>query len=161
MARPTICKISDEKFKDYVLNRLIDKNGNRMSIRELLVDEEFVQVTGYKPSPNLTTGTLTAKMKKLGITERALYDYHIMSGRIPPHVSFEDFELHKTKKGRQLARAINENEDVSEKELVKWEQCAKRLGLVITARSLGVRGFKEFCYACGLSDEDIKVAFNG
>ena len=160
MARPTICKISDEKFKDYVLNRLVDKNGKRMSIRDLIIDEEFIQVTGYKTSPNSTTGTLTAKMKKLGITERVLYDYHIKSGRIPPHITFEEFELHKTRKGKQLARALNEDENVSEKELQLWDLCAKRLGLVITPRSLGVRGFKEFCYACGLSDEDIARAYN-
>lgn len=161
MARPTICKISDEKFKDYVLNRLIDKNGKRMSIRDLIIDEEFIQVTGYKTSPNSTTGTLTAKMKKLGITERVLYDYHIKSGRIPPHITFEEFELHKTRKGKQLYKILNNGEDTSEKELKQWDLCAKRLGLVISARALGVRGFKDFCYICGYTDEEIEGAYNG
>ena len=159
MARPTVCKLSNEKLKDYILNKLIDENGNRMSIRDLVVDEDFIKTTGFKPSKNMTMGTISYHLKRIGLTERVLYEYHIKTGRIPSHITFEDFEQHKAKKTKQLHRLLHQTEDVSERELMKWDKVAKKFGLVVTARSLGVRGFKEFCYACGITDEDIEVAY--
>jgi hypothetical protein len=98
MPRKTIVKISESKFKDYIINRLVDENGKRISIRELIIDKDFIKYTGLKPSKCATVGTISYHLKKLKITERSLYDYHIKSGRIPVNLPFEKFQLNKTEK---------------------------------------------------------------
>ena len=158
MARPTQLKCTNKELKDCILNFLIDDKGKRRSIRDLVTSESFIKFSGLKPSPKKTTGTITYHMKKLKINEQTLFEYAIKTGRIPQDTKFEDFTISREKKGIPLQRIIEDNENISCNDILKWKKIAKVLELPVDVDGLGIEGFKEYCYMLGYNDKDLEQA---
>lgn len=76
-------KLSDEDFKEFLLDNYIDQNGNKVSDRELWSSESFMEKTGMfkldrfsKKKLCCSTGTISYWKKKLNVREKDVFDYN-------------------------------------------------------------------------------------
>ena len=157
MARPSRLKCTKNELKKYILNFLVTDKGKRRSIRDLIVSEDFIKFSGLAPSPDKTTGTITYYLKMLKIDEKSVYQFAIDTGRIGINTRFEDFQLAKDKKGKSI-HVIIDGDDIKTSELSKWRKVAKVLGIDYNIDGLGLKDFKNLCYAMGYTDDDLQNA---
>lgn len=76
-------KITQSEFKKYLIDKLVDEEGNKVSVRKLIENPEFMDYTGLyqedlagnrKPC---SIGTMTGYINnKFKLSELALYEYH-------------------------------------------------------------------------------------
>lgn len=158
MARPRTLKCSDKELKEYLLNFFVNDKGKRRSVRDLVINEDFIKFSGLEPSKAKTTGTMTYHMKRLNINEKTIYEFGMKTGRIPCSMRFEDFQLCKEKKGKPLSSILDEN-DLTLTATKKWRKVAKELGIEYNIDGLGLDGFKELCYLMGFSDNDLESMY--
>ena len=82
-------KITEKKFRDYLLQNYINENLEKVSDRDLWSREEFFDYTGMysinkytNERKMLSTGTISYWKQKLNIKEKDVYDYHRRNGRL-------------------------------------------------------------------------------
>lgn len=158
MARPRTIKCSDKELKEYLLNFFVNDKGKRRSVRDLVINEDFIKFSGLQPSKAKTTGTMTYHMKRLGINEKSIYDFAMKTGRIACTMRYEDFQLSKESKGKSIS-SILDNDDLTLTATKKWRKVAKELGVEHNIDGLGLQGFKELCYIMGFSEDDLESTF--
>ena len=133
--RPTQLKISEEEFRQLLLDKLVDEHGLKVSLRTLFSDEEFMKKTGYY---NLTeyrkTGTYRMispgtisyiVIEKLNLTSRELYYHHkFITKRVSQNTSYEQFmyskeyKFSRKERDRNSMRIHNNLKDVPKDKLV-------------------------------------------
>lgn len=91
-------KIDEGIFRELLLDKYVDKNGDKVSVRNVWGDKDFMLYTGMfkknKYTNKLETvseGTISYYNKKLDLTEKYLFEYHKTTGRIKEDVLFEDW----------------------------------------------------------------------
>ena len=158
MARPRTLKCSDKELKEYLLNFFVNDKGKRRSVRDLVINEDFIRFSGLNPSKAKTTGTMTYHMKRLNVNEKTIYEFAIKTGRIPYTMRFEDFQLSKEKKGKPISSILDED-DITLTATKKWRRVANELDIEYNIDGLGLQGFKDLCYAMGYSEDDLNAIY--
>lgn len=108
-------KISNEEFKEYLLDKYVDSNGDKVSVRAVWNDQDFMSYTGmFKINEytggqeRVSEGTISYYNKKLGLQEKDIFDYHKnISKRIPATLSFEEWSR-KNNKGYTREEILNQ-----------------------------------------------------
>lgn len=83
MGRRAKLNISECNFQKYLLNNYVDKDGDKVSDRELWSSDKFMNDTGLFRKDKHSTkkvmvsmGTISYWKKKLGVDEKCIYHYH-------------------------------------------------------------------------------------
>ena len=118
VGRKSLLKISEKDFVEYLLDKLVDENGKKVSIRKLWASNEFIEYTGFENAnkrgapcswgtaryycsvKKYTIPTISQNNndKKYTLSETTLYKYHkYVTGRIPSSDSFQKFSREKNK----------------------------------------------------------------
>jgi len=92
-------KINDYEFKQFLIDNLIDKEGNKVSVRSLIESKKFMNYVGlYQEDERgnkkpCSMGTIQYYLsdKKYNITESFLFEYHRDRGNIPRDVTFDEW----------------------------------------------------------------------
>ena len=104
-------KWTREEVKDYLIDKLVDKDGNKVSIRTIFRDKYFMEQSGfYKVLRNgkrkpVSEGTISYWIEEFGITEIELYRHHkTKTKRIK--CTFDEFTMryNKNSNGRKVSR---------------------------------------------------------
>ena len=152
VGRKSLLKISEKDFVEYLLDKLVDEKGNKVSVREVWSDPEFMEYTGFRHIKDrdkpVSTGTmrywqnvkmfnipiLTEKYgRKYTMCETTLYKYHKeLTGKIQPQVNFSTFSREKNSGYHRVVR--NEGKVTNEKIL---RQVGKELGFILTIEDMG------------------------
>lgn len=99
----TKLKISETAFKEYLISKYVDENGNKVSDRFLWGAEDFFEYTGMyginkytNKKQMVSTGTISYWKKKLQLKEEDIYRYHTsVTNRIK--ISFEEWSRKNNK----------------------------------------------------------------
>lgn len=97
MYRKSKLKISEEEFKEYLLNHYVDMEGNKVSDRALWNSKKFFLDTGMyginkytKEMKMVSLGSVSYWKKKLNINEHTIFEYHKnKTKRIPQDIEFD------------------------------------------------------------------------
>lgn len=92
-------KINDLKFKRYLLDNLIDEEGNKVSVRKLIESKKFMDYTGlYQEDEKgnrkpCSMGTIQYYLSKdkYDLNENFLFNYHREKGNIKKDVSYSEW----------------------------------------------------------------------
>lgn len=121
-------KISENDFKQYLLNHYIDDEGLKVSDRVVWGTEEFFEYTGMYSINKFTgdrkmvsTGTVSYWKEKLKVKEQDVYEYHKhVSKKIKNDISFEEWSR-KNNKGYNKDVTTYNRETIKRK-LVKYAE---------------------------------------
>lgn len=71
-------KIGEASFKKYLKDKLVDENGNKVSVRKIIENEQFQIYTGMvrEDGSPISVGTFSYYTKKYKLNERVLWEYH-------------------------------------------------------------------------------------
>ena len=150
--RKSLLKISEKDFVEYLLDKLVDEKGNKVAVREVWSNPEFMEYTGFRHIKNkdkpVSTGTmryhqnvkmfdipvLTEKYgRKYTMCETTLYKYHKeVTGKILSSTPFNTFSREKNSGYHRVVR--NEGEITNEKIL---RQVGNELGFILTIEDMG------------------------
>jgi len=126
--RKTKIRISMEEFYELLRDKLVDSNGLKLSVTELLNDEEFQTKVGGISS----RGTISYYTKKFNLHEEELWAYHkFISKKIGINMSLSKFSRLKNrgyKKGDQM-EVINLEEIPKDKLAWVLRSISKQLNL--------------------------------
>jgi len=96
--------MTEDELKQYLIDSLIDDYGEKVSLRDLICSEKFMEDTGfyrlsstgeYEP---ISTGTITYHTHdKYGLTDEFLFNHYKEIGRIPEDRTFESWSKKFTK----------------------------------------------------------------
>lgn len=108
-------KLSDEAFKEYLLNLYVDENGEKVSCRKIWSSDDFFEYTGMFKVNKYTgkkercsEGTISHYNKKLNLNEKDLFEYHQqITKRIPLTVNFDEWSR-KNNKGHTKEEILNQ-----------------------------------------------------
>jgi hypothetical protein len=98
-------KLSEEDFKEYLLEKYVDEMGQKLSIRQVWETEDFMNYTGMFKINKYTgkkercsEGTMSYYNKKLGLTEKDIFEYHqLITKKIPITTTFEEWSRRNNK----------------------------------------------------------------
>lgn len=118
-------KLSEEEFKEYLLDKYVDEQGQKVSVRLLWGTEEFMNHTGMfkinkytKKKERVSEGTISYYNKKLELTERDIFEYHRqITKRIPVTTTFEEWSR-KNNKGYTREELLNQ--DTIKRRMIKY-----------------------------------------
>lgn len=130
--RPTKCKLPKEVFREYLLNKLVDESGDKVSLRKIFSDVNFMEYTGYfnkklddgtyKP---ISPGSISYIIRTHDLYELEVFYHHkFITKKISSHVTFSRFSREKNrgyKKGR-YKNSMSKYNNVSDipKERLAW-----------------------------------------
>lgn len=118
-------RLSDDEFKEYLLDKYVDEQGQKVSVRQLWKEEAFMEHTGMfklnkytNEKERVSEGTISYHNKRLGLTEKEIFDYHQqITKRIPITTSFEEWSR-KNNKGYTREELINQ--DTVKRRMIKY-----------------------------------------
>lgn len=92
-------KLSDTQFKKYLLDKLVDEEGNKVSVRKLIETNEFMETTGLFQIDNFgnrkpcSVGTMSDYINtKYKLDELTLFEHHkLITKRIKEEVVFNEW----------------------------------------------------------------------
>ena len=102
------------RVKEYLVDALVDSNGDKVSIRKIFRDKDFMENSGFyriakdgKMEP-VSMGTVSYHIQQLGITEIELYRHHTeVTGKIT--CDFDDFTRKNNRNTKNIKRVYYEN----------------------------------------------------
>lgn len=97
-------KISESDFRTYLLQSYVNKNGKKISDRELWSSDDFFEYTGLysinqytQRKQSVSPGTISYWKKKLNVKEYDIFIYNKSIERIKENVSFLEWSRIKNK----------------------------------------------------------------
>lgn len=119
--------LSDNDFRNYLLNNYVDEDGYKVSDRLVWSTEEFFDKTGMytinkytKTRQIVSMGTVSYWKKKLDLSEKDIYNFHkVITGRIKD-ISFEEWSR-RYNKGYDKSIPTYNRESIKRK-LIKYLQ---------------------------------------
>ncbi len=125
MARPRTLKLDNQTFKEYLLKNFINESGKKVSLRKLIITDEFMNDTGlHRPNKHtgiresVSVGTVSNWMYRtlkdcepyLGraVTDDTIYQYGIDNKLIDTNIKFSEWAgvVDKSKKEIKSESAI-------------------------------------------------------
>ncbi|MGL5100416.1 MAG: hypothetical protein ACRC0Y_04000 [Fusobacteriaceae bacterium] len=118
-------KLSDEEFKEYLLDKYVDEQGQKVSVRQLWKEEDFMEYTGMFKINSYTgrrervsEGTISYYNRILCLTEKELFDFHQqITKRILATVTFDEWSR---KNNRGYTRQELINQDTVKRRMIKY-----------------------------------------
>lgn len=108
-------KISEKQFRDYLLDKYLNDNLEKVSDRELWSSEDFFDYTGMYSINKytgerkiLSTGTISYWKSKLNIKEKDVYDYHKKVTKKLKDIPYSQWSK-MNNKGHKRKRTLTEN----------------------------------------------------
>ena len=107
MGRKSQLKITENQLRRYLLNNFIDENGNKKSVRDVFINNSFMEYSGLYDHNSLSLelqpvslGTMTYWLKKLDLREPELFKYYKKKGLIKEGVEFKDWSRKCNRRGK-------------------------------------------------------------
>lgn len=108
-------KLTEETFKNYLINLYVDEFGEKVSCRKVWSTSDFFSYTGMFKINKYTgekercsEGTISHYNKKLNLSEEELFEYHQqITKRISLSVEFKDWSR-KNNKGYSKEEVLNQ-----------------------------------------------------
>lgn len=104
MCRKNKLKLTNSQFKEYLLDKYVDENGEKVSVREVWDNLEFKKHSGMyqinkytKVKDIVSTGTISYWNKKLNLTEKEIYDFHF---NITKRIKETDYSIWSKQKNK-------------------------------------------------------------
>lgn len=152
--RPSQCIISEDEFRDLLLDKLVTYKGEKVGLRKVFGNEEFMKQTGYyhletykatQQYRMISPGSIAYIIKKLNLYEWEVYSHHkFITHRVPLSKSFEEFSSERNRGYKEMKFGSVMERQNSLKQLPK-----DKLAWVLNSMSKHIEDYPEIdkCFA--------------
>lgn len=118
-------RLSEDDFREYLLEKYVDGQGRKLSVRFVWSQKDFMKYTGmFKINPvtgewdRVSEGTISYYNKLLGLSEREIFNYHqLYTKKIPETTTFDEWSRINNK---GYSREELLNQDTIKRRMIKY-----------------------------------------